>query len=292
MLSLSNHNQTPVIDFHCHAFPDEIAAKALQALFSDQEITPTTDGTARGLEEKFEKDNIDIGIMQPVATKPSQVKSINDIAAKCRTARLRSFGAIHPDMQDPVEEIERIIKLGIPGIKIHGNWQNFFIDDEAMFPVYEACCGKVVILFHAGLEIAPIDQDKATPSQIANVCDNFPSLTVVAAHMGGYKMWDEVEKHLLGRNMYFDTSAASEFEDIFPRDMLLHYVEKHGADRIVFGTDAPHGNPSQAARKLVESGLSDNDLEKIFWSNAKYLLGNYLPDREEIENIGEKNPLP
>ncbi|HOV70056.1 MAG TPA: amidohydrolase, partial [Clostridia bacterium] len=89
-----------IIDFHAHAFPDSLAPRAMQTLSAGCGIQPCTDGTVSGLIKNMEKAGVDISVIQPVATKPSQVDSINNWIAQINNPRIIPFGAIHPDTQD------------------------------------------------------------------------------------------------------------------------------------------------------------------------------------------------
>ncbi|MGB9620731.1 MAG: amidohydrolase family protein, partial [Armatimonadota bacterium] len=208
------------------------------------------------------------------ATKPTQVRSINDWAAGRTEQGIICFGAIHPDYDDVQSEIERIISLGLPGIKIQGNWQGVCVDDPKMTPIYEATEGRLIVLFHSGEELAPFEDMRATPRRLAAVHREFPNLTMIAAHMGGYRMWDEVEDCLLGQDVYFDTSAC--FPKDLPDDRFLDFIRRHGAERILFATDCPFGDALDDIPRLMQLGLKDSELDLILSGNARQLLGDRI----------------
>lgn len=218
----------------------------------------------------MDKAGVNWSVVQPVATKASQVRSINDWAASHTDPRIVSFGGIHPDYEDVAGEMERIVSLGLPGIKIQGNWQEVYVDDPSMYPIYEAAQGRLIVLFHSGEELAPFDIMRATPKRIRQVHDDFPKLTIVAAHMGGYRMWDDVEKYLLGRDVYLDTSAC--FPADLPDERFIDLIRRHGVEKILFATDMPFGDPLDDMPRMLSLGLSDSELELIFWRNAQRLL--------------------
>jgi hypothetical protein len=259
-----------ICDFHVHAFPDNVAQRAIDALLTTYGVPAVTDGTIAGTLAHMEKAGVDYSVVQPVATKPSQVRSINDWAAALSDARIISFGGIHPDYQDIHGEIDRIVSLGLPGIKIQGNWQEVYVDDRSMYPIYEAAEGRLIVLFHSGDELTPFDIMRATPKRIRKVHDDFAKLTIVAAHMGGYRMWDEVEEYLLGQDVYFDTSAC--FPADLPDERFVDMIRRHGAERILFATDLPFGDPLDDLPRLMSFGLSDGEMEHILWRNAARLL--------------------
>ncbi len=264
-----------IVDFHVHAFPDELAQRALQNLIATYGVPAITDGTVSGLVEHMKACGVSYSVIQPVATKPSQVKSINEWAASREEPGIISFAAIHPDCENVAEEVERIISLGLPGIKIQANWQGTYVDDNTrMYPIYEAAQGRLIVMFHAGNELAPTEEIRATPERLARVHRDFPNLTMIAAHMGGYLMWDEVETYLLGKNVYFDTSACS--HDHFPDERFLKFIRQHDPEHVLFATDSPFGSAESDIQRLQALGLNDTELERIFWRNARELLGNCL----------------
>ena len=71
-------------------------------------------------------------IIYSVATKPSNVESINDfIAAECKKhPNFVGFMAMHQDYPNPEAEIERAIGLGLRGMKLHPDTQKVNMDDD------------------------------------------------------------------------------------------------------------------------------------------------------------------
>lgn len=94
-----------------------------------------------------------MAVVQSVATVPEQVHNINSFIAeqvRLHPDKFIGFGALHPDFPDISGETERIISLGLKGIKLHSDFQKFNIDDLKAFPIYEAAEGRLPILFHCG----------------------------------------------------------------------------------------------------------------------------------------------
>lgn len=259
-----------IVDFHVHAFPDAVAERALASLSQAYQMEPIVDGTISGLTDLMERTGVDYSVIQPVATKPTQVESINDWAAGISDPRIVAFGAMHPAYPDPAREIDRLVSLGIRGIKIQANWQGVFVDAPEMKPIYEAAQGKLIVLFHSGAELVEFPELKATPKLIANVIREFPELEVVAAHMGGYLMWDEADEFLVGKKVYLDTSAC--FPEFLPDDRMLEMIRRHGAENVLFATDLPLNDPVTEVTRLSGIGLTDGELEAILSGNARRLL--------------------
>ena len=69
-----------VIDFHTHIFPDAIAEKTIAILEKASGIKADTDGTLNGLLQSMEVTGVDMSVILPVVTKPSQFESVNVFA--------------------------------------------------------------------------------------------------------------------------------------------------------------------------------------------------------------------
>jgi len=268
---MSDHKPKHVIDFHTHVFPERVAARAMENLCSTYEVAAVGEATPSGLLGIMSESGIDAAVVAPVATRPGQVRSINDWAASIQSERIISFGAFHPGLPDPAREVERIVGLGLKGVKLQPNFQEISPDDRRLWPAYEAAQGRLIFLFHSGQEIKAVPRVHAQPAALARVREAFPGLTMVVAHMGGYQMWDDVRAHLLGSDVYFDTSYCA--EDDLPAEDLAGLIREHGVERVVFGSDFPWGHPCRDLQRLLTLGLSPGEVEAIAWRNAGELLG-------------------
>lgn len=265
------HKPKRYIDFHVHIFPDDVAAKPMEMFRSLNRFTTHGDGTAKGTLEIMARSGIDICVSQPVATSPAQVRSINDWSVSIRSDHLITFGAMHPEFTEFGDEIDRMLDLGFKGVKMQPGWQDFYPQEERIFPLYEALQGKLAVLFHAGNELNPDIVAKGIVPGFRQVHDKFPDLTIILAHLGGYQMWKEVEEHLLGTGVYFDNSYCP--EDEMSNAEMVHFIRRHGADKIVFGTDFPLRDPREDAERLANLDLTPDEKEDIAWRNAARLLG-------------------
>ncbi len=255
-----------IIDFHAHAFPEEIAQKAVNHIGNHYTINMQGKGILPDLVQSADKSGIEYIVIHSTATKASQVKSINDWVASHATERLIGFGTLHPNMTDAEEEFERIICLGLKGIKLHPDFQGFKADDHRMDKIYSVIDNRLPVLIHCGDE----KLDNSSPKRIANVLDRFPRLTIIAAHLGGHKKWQESMECLVGRNLYMDTSSAIRYMDIAFASKL---IKKHGTDKIVFGTDYPTVYHENELEFFYQLDLSENEREDILYNNSAKILG-------------------
>lgn len=271
-----------IFDAHVHVFPDKIAEKATNATGSYYGIPMYTVGTAENVKRELEKGKISGCLIHSTATKSAQVESVNDYIASLvkEDSRLVGFGSMHADYEKTDEEICRLKALSLKGIKLHTDFQGFAIDSEGAMKIYEAANREhLPVLFHVGDKKSTLSH----PERLCRVAEKFPELTVIAAHLGGYSVWDEA-KNLIGHkgNVYLDASSALEF---MPAETAREIILRHGTDRVLFGSDFPMHDPEKTASLLLGLGLGDEDYEKIFYKNAQNLLGIRVAENNSYNRL-------
>ncbi len=259
------------IDSHIHAFADSIAERAVEKLKNVAQIEPQTDGTIKGAEKLLAECGIDYGVLLPVATKPTQQTTINNWAKEEYKGRFISFGTVHPAAEDAVDEIERVKSLGLKGIKLHNDYQGVFIFDEICKPIYKRCEELgLPIVFHMGRDPISPNVHRAMPYDLLELHENFPKLKIIGAHMGGVYAWESVYHYIAGvENIWLDTAFTADYID---EGLFTEIVKKHGADRVLYGSDLPWSNPEKEKALVARLPVSDEEKEKIYWKNAVELL--------------------
>ena len=261
-----------LIDFHTHCFPEKIAAKAVEKLsFASGGLKYHTDGTVEGLRRSMKEGGVDASVVLNIATNAHQQKNVNDFAASINNCQdIFSFGSVFPDSDDALYELERIKTLGLKGVKLHPDNQGFNVDDEKMKPIYKKISDLgLITVFHAGFDYGFPPPYGATPEKLAKALSWFES-PVIAAHWGGVNCNQGVLDLLCGKDIYFDVSFGY---SMLPRFYAEKILEKHGTDKILFGTDTPWHTAEMEMRLLNNLMLRDEDMKKITSGNAKKLLG-------------------
>ncbi len=266
-----------LIDFHTHAFPDKIASRTVASLASVSGLNPYTDGTAAGLRERLTDSGVGLGVVLPVVTRAEQFDSINRFAAEINASGdgLISFGGIHPDDPVPEEHIRHIKSLGLRGIKLHPDYQGTYIDDGRYVKIISlALDAGLTVVTHAGIDVGfPGHPVRCTPERAERLLDVLRlgdgEIPLVLAHGGGYAMHSEVMEHLAGKGVYFDLSMTYR---TLTKDELTALVRKHGAKRLLFGSDCPWGEPAETAAFIRGIDITDGEKQMIFEGNARRLL--------------------
>lgn len=260
-----------LIDFHTHCFPDKISKRAVEKLsFVSGGLKYHNDATVSGLKESMEKEGVDISVVLNIATNGHQMKSVNDFAYETnKMSGMFAFGSVFPYADDVFDELERIKDMGLSGVKLHPDYQGFFVDDEMMKPIYKKISDlNLICVFHAGFDYGFSSPFHCMPKNMLNALKWFDS-PVVAAHWGGLDCGEDVIKLLCGRDIYFDTSFGYGH---LPRSIAEKIIDKHGTDKMLFATDSPWSRASDELRLLNTLGLSDYEMSEICFENAKKLL--------------------
>ncbi len=272
-----------VIDFHSHCFiPDVIAARAIAGMAHgvEGELWPIGDGTLGNQISQMEHDGVDMAVMLPIATKPSQYKVILHNALSIREGAfgekakrmLVPFMSVHPLDPDLEKHLDEIAALGFRGIKVHPYYQNFSLADPAVWPMFRKVASLgLVVESHCGSDVGyPGRLDACGPDDIAVLLENVKGLKFVAAHLAGCAGFPpHATDRLLELGCWADTSALA-------RDWMKDEQERicHSwpTERLLFATDFPWVKYSEAIR-WVKSMRAEEDWDAVFSGNAKKLLG-------------------
>jgi predicted TIM-barrel fold metal-dependent hydrolase len=260
-----------IIDFHTHAFSDDLAPKAMKALTQQHpEIPYYLDGTISSLLKSMDAVGIEKSVICSIATKPKQFQPIFDWSLQIQSDRIVPFASVHPADAERNEHIKQVKQAGFKGLKMHPYYQDFYLDEDSMFEYYEQVCKyDLILVMHTGFDIAFEHTRRADPARILNVVKKFPQLKFITTHLGAWQLWDEVDSGIIGQNIYMEISFALEY---LAPDKARQLFEKHPADYILFGTDSPWTDQQKTLDLLKKLNLDSARMEKILYSNAQRLL--------------------
>lgn len=256
-----------IIDFHTHIYPNDIAQKATDNICNFYGLSTNLTGTSEVLLERGKTAGISKYVLLPVALKPEQAHHINQFIVQEVTAHPEffGFGTLHAEISDFDREIDFIESSGLKGIKLHPDSQQFAIDDKRLFPVYDRLQGELPILIHCGDR----RYDFSHPKRLLRILNYFPKLQIIAAHLGGWSLFDEGFRLLKEKTCYFDLSSCMSF---LTPEQMVRYIRGYGADRILFGSDFPLWDPVKEAENFLRLNLHSEEQEKIAFRNAEAIL--------------------
>ena len=276
-----------ITDFHTHTFPDAIAAKAISGMQLRSHAAAFGSGTVDGLLASMAQAGISRSVVLPVATNPLKISSMNDKTLsqeKCQ--HVVNFGAMHPLAENWKEELNRLAAAGVPGIKLHPQYQGVDITDIRYLRILDhAASLGLITVTHAGDEIAYPGVVRCSPEMVRSVCDQLGNIPLVLAHMGGWKNWQRVAENLAHTGCYLDTAIS--LGEIVPiddhyspaelpllsGDDFVSLVRAFGSPRILFGTDSPWADQAEEIKKITALPLTQEEKDNILSCNATRLLG-------------------
>lgn len=260
-----------IIDSHAHIFPDPLAAKAARNIGKFYNIPMRFDGTLKTLLSLGARSGISRYLVQSVATTPEQVESINDFIAQKVSEhpdKLIGFATLHPDYPHIEKEIDRVVSLGLKGIKLHPDFQQFCINSKNACRIYEAIEDRLPMLIHTGDYRYPYSK----PALMAQVLRRFPKLDAICAHLGGWSEWEDAASVLPGSRVWVDTSSSMY---ALKPGRVREIIDLFGVDHVVFGTDYPMWDPVEELDRLAKIELTQAEREMILHGNIERLLMLY-----------------
>lgn len=259
-----------IIDFHTHVFPDKLAAHAMESLSARAGLPPHTDGTLDCTERLMKEQSVDRFVALNIATSPRSQAHVNDFAIDINRTHT-AFGSVHPLSESALSELVRLKKAGVKGVKFHNEYQDFFVDDEKAYPLYEKITELgLIAVFHGGYDPAFPPPFKASPERCARVMNAFPQAKFIFAHLGGLMQPDDAVKYLKNTNAMIDTAYMA---GAYEHSAAERVIKEFGAERVLFGSDCPWDTPANTLRFLDGLNLSEKEKERILYKNALDLLG-------------------
>ena len=256
-----------VIDSHCHVYPDHIAERAVTGVDTRYEMHSVHTGELSDLLRVMDEEGIDHSVICYCATYYKYLKMTNDQTAenvRIGGGRVSGLGSLHQDSPDIRADVRYIKSLGLKGVKLHPDMQDFVLDSpkgmEMLAAIQEA---HLPVLIHTG----DYRYDFSNPDRVEHILQEFPDMTIVGGHFAGYTLWLEASRRLHKYpNLYVDcSSTAFGVTDSEYREC----IELYGTDRVLFGTDYPMWPAKEEFRRLLGLGFSESDYTKIFSENAK-----------------------
>lgn len=259
-----------VINAHCHIYPEKIASKAVMGIRNFYDLDMSLNGTIDGLINDGNKVGVVHYLIHSVATTPKQVKSINEFISdevKKHPDLFTGFGTLHPDSDDIQGDFDYLIELGLKGVKLHPDFQQFALNEERAFELGEVInAGNVPVLIHCG----DFRYNYSNPEQLIPFLDKFSELTVIGAHFAGWSMWEDATRQLAGtENLYVDLSSSLYALSPETAKELIH---AYGVDRVLWGTDFPMWGSESEMEYFNKIDLTEKERSMILYENAFKLL--------------------
>ncbi|MCC6224250.1 MAG: amidohydrolase [Thermoleophilia bacterium] len=150
------------------------------------------------------------------------------------------------------------------GVKLHPLLDGYHPNDPIVHPLAGVLAERgLPVLVHCGHPIFTL------PWSIEELARSFPDLRVVLGHMGhGNVVYINAAIDVAERNphVYLETSGMP------MHTKIREAARRAGAERVLYGSDAPFHHPEVEIRKVELSGLEPDLVERVLSRNGRLLF--------------------
>lgn len=257
-----------IIDVHTHVWPDKIAERAMGG--RQHGLAPVGDGKVSGLAASMRRSGVDRSVIFGIGERADMVEKANAFVGAQDRDLFIPFGSVHVDL--PVEDnLAALRRHAIAGVKVHPLFQGFALDDPRLWRILDAMGGEWPVIAHVGQGGDDAANARCTPAMIAAIAERFPALALIACHFGAYRQLEDAEQLLAGRPLFLDTSWPPSLGDLDPARVRA-LIDRHGAERVIFGSDWPMADPGEELAAIRAIGLDAADEAAVLGGNLARLL--------------------
>lgn len=259
-----------IIDAHAHVWPDKIAELALGANRLP-DLVARGDGTVGGLRADMDASGVSMSCCLGIANQARHVDRVNEFVADLKSPERYGFGTVHVELSAE-ENLASLRRHGIDAVKIHPLFQDFALDDSRLWEILEAFGDEIAVITHVGEGGSAHANTLSSPAMIRDIARQFPALRLMACHFGGYKILDDAEEMLAGADVVLETSWPPSLKTLRP-ERVRRLIQRHGAERVVFGSDWPMTSPTEEIAAIEALGLTDDETKQVLGGTMARLLG-------------------
>ena len=199
------------------------------------------------------------------------IEVLDDAVNRLRLMGVNLPGSIGSDARIDAERLQpfyaRVEQLGLP-VFLHPT-DAVFAD---MLTGYDGSLhlslGRVIEVSVAAMRLV-----------LSGTMERHPNLKIVMSHTGGALPYQSGRMDKNTPRAKLPKPASTYLKRMYTDTVSPHAaglkfaIEYYGIDHVVYGTDYPCWDPATALALLNELGLSKEDQDKLFYSNARRILG-------------------
>jgi hypothetical protein len=227
-------------------------------------------------------DGVDKAVVFGFAFKDTGISHLqNDYAiafARENRGKIIPFCVLDPESPGAIAEAERCLAEGACGFgELFPAGHGFSLEGEGMTRLAQiAAEAQVPVLVHVNEQVGHRypGKDEAGPLDAYRFAVKNPRTAIIFAHFGGglpfFAAMPEVDSL---ETVYYDTAA----QPLLYRPRVYQGLKAMGAlDRVVLGSDYPLLRCGRYVRDLMESGLQNDDIDKVASGNALSFLARFF----------------
>lgn len=215
----------------------------------------------------------------PLTTRPSaeRLRAENDQVLEALAHwhdRAFGFCYVSPEHTEAsLKEIDRCVRDGpMVGIKL---WVARRCGDAAIDPIVRRAAELKAVLFqHTWFKTDGGNlPGESTPDDLVSLSRRHPGVRLICGHTGG--TWELGIRAVRGSSQISVDLAGSD-----PTSGLTEMaVRELGAERVIYGSDAPGRSFASQLAKVLDAEISDDAKEKILGGNLRRLMAPILAEK-------------
>jgi len=197
-----------------------------------------------------------------------EVRIANDLVIQLMRECRQVYGYcyLNPRNSNCKDELKRCVDVGMIGIKL---WIATEASSPLVFPIVEAAIKyRIVILQHCFFRNTGNWVNETSPFDIALLAQRYPEAKIIMAHLNA-NLPNGVDVVKMLPNVYIDTSGG-----YMLRTNLEMAISKIGAERILYGSDAPGRSFNVQTANVNSALICQAAKEKILSTNFLRLIHN------------------
>ncbi len=213
---------------------------------------------------------LSLGTSRELTPDMDVIRESNDMVRRAleqHPDRYIGFCYLNPSYLDgSLGEIDRCIADGpFRGIKL---WVAMHCDRANLDPICERAAElDAPMLQHTWIKVTGNLPYESTPWNLAEIARRHPDVSFILGHSGGN--WEMGYRIVQGiPNIHAEVSGGD--PELGQTEMAVRML---GADRVVYGSDAPGRSFASQMSKVLGADISDRDRAKILGENMQRILG-------------------
>jgi aminocarboxymuconate-semialdehyde decarboxylase len=199
------------------------------------------------------------------------IEVLDDAVGRLGLMGVNLPGSIGSDPRIDAELLEpfyaRVEELGLP-VFLHPTDAVFVDMLEGYHGALHLSLGRVIEVSVAAMRLV-----------LSGVMERHPRLKIVMSHTGGALPYQSGRMDKNSGAAELPQRASTYLKRMYTDTVSPHAagmkfaIDYYGVDHVMYGTDYPCWDPATALKLLDEIGLSPADRQKIFYDNARRILG-------------------
>jgi aminocarboxymuconate-semialdehyde decarboxylase len=214
-----------------------------------------------------------------------------------------------------IEVLDHAFRLGLTGVNLPGSiGRDTRIDAERLTPFYarveqlgmpvflhptDAVFGDDLEGYGGALQLSlgrVIEVSVAASRLVfSGLMERHPDLKIIMSHTGGALPYQSGRMDKNGKNAKLPRPPSTYIRRMYtdtvsPHSMGMKFaIDYYGIDHVMYGSDYPCWDPATALALIEEIGLPEADREKLFYGNARRILGLHETTKPSIRETASAN---